>query len=92
MAATTSGWPQRAWRGAVPRGHHRPFRRGREVRRQAEGNAVGASAATLRELAELVAAGDLEVPIAAIYPLRRVREGYSRPETGHIRGKIVLIP
>jgi hypothetical protein len=35
---------------------------------RAEGNAVGASAATLRELAELVAAGDLEVPIAATYP------------------------
>ena len=59
---------------------------------KAEGNAVGASAATLRELAELIADGDLEVPIAATSPLRQVREGYSRPETGHIRGEIVLIP
>ena len=59
---------------------------------KAEGNAVGASAATLRELAELVAAGDLEVPIAAAYPLDQVRAAYQRLDTGHIRGKIVLIP
>lgn len=59
---------------------------------KAEGNAVGASAATLAELAALVAAGDLEVPIAATYPLDQVREAYRRLESGHIRGKIVLLP
>jgi len=59
---------------------------------KSEGNAVGASAANLAELAQLVAAGELEVPIAATYPLDQVREAYARLGTGHIRGKIVLLP
>jgi NADPH:quinone reductase-like Zn-dependent oxidoreductase len=57
-----------------------------------DGNAVGASAATLAELAWLIAAGELELPIAASYPLERVREAYTDLERRHTRGKIVLIP
>jgi NADPH:quinone reductase-like Zn-dependent oxidoreductase len=64
----------------------------REYGVKSEGNAVGASAATLEELAQLVAAGELEVPIAATYPLDQVREAYARLATGHVRGKIVLLP
>jgi NADPH:quinone reductase-like Zn-dependent oxidoreductase len=59
---------------------------------KAEGNAAGASAATLEALAGLVAAGDLDVPIAATYPLAQVREAYTELEKGHTRGKIVLLP
>jgi NADPH:quinone reductase-like Zn-dependent oxidoreductase len=59
---------------------------------KAEGNAVGASAAVLAELAGLIAAGELEVPIAGAYPLTQVREAYARLASGHIRGKIVLLP
>ena len=59
---------------------------------KSEGNAVGASAATLAELARLIAAGELEVPIAATYPLDQVSEAYARLATGHVRGKIVLLP
>lgn len=59
---------------------------------KAEGNAAGASAPTLAELAGLVAAGELEVPIARTYPLTEVREAYAELAKGHIRGKIVLIP
>jgi NADPH:quinone reductase-like Zn-dependent oxidoreductase len=59
---------------------------------KSEGNAVGASAANLAELARLIAAGELEVPIAATYPLDQVREAYARLATGHVRGKIVLLP
>jgi NADPH:quinone reductase-like Zn-dependent oxidoreductase len=59
---------------------------------KSEGNAVGASAANLAELAQLVAAGELEVPIAATYPMDQVREAYARLATGHVRGKIVLLP
>jgi NADPH:quinone reductase-like Zn-dependent oxidoreductase len=59
---------------------------------KAEGNAVGASAATLEALAGLVAAGDLDVPVAATYPLAQVREAYTELEKGHTRGKIVLLP
>lgn len=58
---------------------------------KAEGNAVGASAGTLKELAGLVAAGELEVPIAGTYPLDQVRDAYTQLASGHIRGKIVLI-
>jgi NADPH:quinone reductase-like Zn-dependent oxidoreductase len=64
----------------------------REYGVKSEGNAVGASAANLAELAQLIAAGELEVPIAATYPLDQVREAYARLATGHIRGKIVLLP
>jgi NADPH:quinone reductase-like Zn-dependent oxidoreductase len=64
----------------------------REYGVKAEGNAAGASAATLEELAQLIAAGELEVPIAATYPLDQVREAYARLATGHVRGKIVLLP
>jgi NADPH:quinone reductase-like Zn-dependent oxidoreductase len=59
---------------------------------KAEGNAAGAGASTLAELAGLIAAGELEVPIAATYPLADVREAYRRLAEGHILGKIVLIP
>ena len=59
---------------------------------KAEGNAAGASAPTLEALAGLVAAGDLDVPIAATYPLAQVREAYTELEEGHTRGKIVLLP
>jgi NADPH:quinone reductase-like Zn-dependent oxidoreductase len=57
-----------------------------------EGNAAGASAQTLAELAGLIADAKLEVPIAATYPLDQVREAYQELERGHTRGKIVLMP
>ena len=63
----------------------------REYGVKSEGNAAGASAATLAELAQLIAAGELEVPITATYPLDQVREAYERLATGHVRGKIVLL-
>ena len=63
----------------------------REYGVKSEGNAAGASAATLAELARLIAAGELEVPITATYPLDQVREAYERLATGHVRGKIVLL-
>jgi NADPH:quinone reductase-like Zn-dependent oxidoreductase len=59
---------------------------------KAEGSAAGASAATLAELAGLIDAGKLEVPIAATFPLEAVRDAYRLLERGHTRGKIVLIP
>jgi NADPH:quinone reductase-like Zn-dependent oxidoreductase len=59
---------------------------------KAEGNAAGASASTLAELAGLISAGELEVPIAATYPLDQVREAYARLAEGHLLGKIALIP
>jgi len=59
---------------------------------KAEGSAAGASAAVLAELAGLIAAGELEIPIAATFPLDQVRDAYRLLARGHIRGKIVLLP
>ena len=59
---------------------------------KAEGNAAGASAGVLAELAGLIAAGELEVPIAATFPLDRVRDAYRQLAEGHVLGKIVLLP
>jgi NADPH:quinone reductase-like Zn-dependent oxidoreductase len=59
---------------------------------KAEGNAVGAGAGTLARLAGLIAIGQLEVPIAATFPLADVRDAYQLLAPGHVRGKIVLIP
>jgi NADPH:quinone reductase-like Zn-dependent oxidoreductase len=59
---------------------------------QAEGNAAGASAAVLADLAGLIAADQLEVPVAASFPLAKVSEAYRMLDRGGILGKIVLIP
>ena len=58
---------------------------------KAEGNGAGASAAVLAELAGLIAAGELEVPIAATFPLDDVQDAYRRLEQGHLLGKVVLL-
>jgi NADPH:quinone reductase-like Zn-dependent oxidoreductase len=57
---------------------------------KSEGNALGASAEVLAELAGLIDAGELEVPIAATYPLDQVRDAYRELADNHTRGKIVL--
>jgi NADPH:quinone reductase-like Zn-dependent oxidoreductase len=57
-----------------------------------EGGAAAASAATLAELANAVAAGDLVVPIQRTYPLTEVQAAFTELEAGHAAGKIVLIP
>jgi NADPH:quinone reductase-like Zn-dependent oxidoreductase len=59
---------------------------------KAEGNAAGASADVLAELAGLIAAGQLEVPIAATFPLAQVQDAYRELGEGHTLGKIVLLP
>ena len=57
-----------------------------------EGNAAGASAKVLAELAGLIAAGQVEVPIAATFPLAQVQDAYRELGEGHTLGKIVLLP
>ncbi len=57
-----------------------------------DGSAAGASAEVLGALAQLVDRGELEVPIAATYPLEKVRAAYGELAHRHTRGKIVLVP
>jgi NADPH:quinone reductase-like Zn-dependent oxidoreductase len=57
-----------------------------------DGGAAAASAATLAELAEAIASGDLVVPVQRTYALDEVRAAFAELEAGHVSGKIVLIP
>jgi NADPH:quinone reductase-like Zn-dependent oxidoreductase len=57
-----------------------------------EGSQAALDASVLEELAGLVATGELEVPIAATFPLADVRAAFNLLEQGHTRGKIVLLP
>jgi NADPH:quinone reductase-like Zn-dependent oxidoreductase len=57
-----------------------------------EGNYEAATADVLAQLAGLLAAGRLEIPIAKVYPLAEVRDAYRDLEQRHTRGKIVLEP
>jgi NADPH:quinone reductase-like Zn-dependent oxidoreductase len=56
------------------------------------GNHDAASAEVLASLAEAISKGQLEIPIARVYPLAKVREAFQELEQRHTRGKIVLVP
>jgi NADPH:quinone reductase-like Zn-dependent oxidoreductase len=57
---------------------------------KSEGSADATSAAVLAELAGLIAAGELEVPVARVFPLDQVRDAYRALEERHTRGKLIL--
>ncbi len=57
-----------------------------------EGSYEAATADVLAQLAGLLAAGRLEIPIAKVYPLADVRDAYRELEQRHTQGKIVLEP
>ncbi|WP_329238686.1 NADP-dependent oxidoreductase [Actinoallomurus sp. NBC_01490] len=57
-----------------------------------DGNSAAGNAQVIAELAALIGAGRLEIPIAATYPLEEVRDAFRELERGHTRGKIVLRP
>ena len=56
------------------------------------GSADAANIQVLAELAGLIQAGQLEVPIAKIYGLQEVRSAFRELEERHTQGKIVLKP
>ncbi|WP_417563468.1 NADP-dependent oxidoreductase [Microbacterium sp.] len=55
-------------------------------------HSVAATAPVMAELVAAIAAGELEVPIAARFPLEQVRDAYRLQASGHVHGKIVLVP
>ncbi|MDT5131768.1 MAG: hypothetical protein QOE41_1079, partial [Mycobacterium sp.] len=59
---------------------------------KAAGNADAADAGVLAELANLVATGELDLPIAEAFSLDDVQNAYRTLELRHTRGKIVLRP
>lgn len=58
----------------------------------AEGSSAASTPQVLTEMAELVATGRITVPVAATYPLERVKDAYRELAKRHTRGKIVLVP
>jgi NADPH:quinone reductase len=64
----------------------------REVGAKVEGSGDASTTDVLSEMAELVASGQIEIPIAATYPLESVRDAFAELEERHTHGKIVLIP
>lgn len=63
-----------------------------ELGTKAEGSSTASTTTVLEEMTELVASGQIEIPLAATYPLDQVREAFTELEKRHTRGKIVLIP
>jgi NADPH:quinone reductase len=55
-----------------------------------EGSSDASSVDVLSRVAELVSWGRLVMPIAAVYPLSRVKDAYTELARRHSRGKIVL--
>jgi NADPH:quinone reductase-like Zn-dependent oxidoreductase len=68
------------------------FEAGEKYGVKLEGAADAASAEVLAELAQMIDDGELEVPIARVYPLDQVQDAYRELEQNHTRGKIVLRP
>jgi len=63
-----------------------------ELGTKVEGSGDASTTAILSEMADLVASGQIEVPIAATYPLDQVQNAFAELEQRHTHGKIVLIP
>jgi NADPH:quinone reductase len=55
-----------------------------------DGSSAAESSAVLAEVAGLVANGELQVPVAAVYHLNDVKQAYTKLAEGHTGGKIVL--
>ena len=64
----------------------------RELGANAQGSGDASTTDVLSEMAELVASGRIEIPIAASFPLERVRDAFAMLEERHTHGKIVLTP
>ncbi|MGA7570104.1 MAG: zinc-binding dehydrogenase, partial [Candidatus Aquilonibacter sp.] len=55
-----------------------------------DGSAAAASSATLASVANMIAWGEVIMPLTAIYPFAMVREAYIELARRKARGKIVL--
>ncbi|MFF2298756.1 NADP-dependent oxidoreductase [Arthrobacter sp. NPDC058127] len=59
---------------------------------QSAGGADASNVSVVAELAEFIAHGELEVPIAGVFPLDDVQDAYRELEKRHTHGKLVLRP
>ena len=63
-----------------------------ELGAKVEGRGNASTTEVLAEMAELVASGQIEIPIAATYLLEQVGDAFAELEARHTHGKIVLVP
>ncbi len=63
-----------------------------ELGAKTEGSVDASNTDVLSEMTALVVSGQIEIPIAATYPMDKVRDAFAELEQRHTRGKIVLIP
>jgi NADPH:quinone reductase len=63
-----------------------------ELGTRAEGSGDASTTDVLSQMADLVASGQIEIPIAATYKLEDVRDAFAELEKRHTHGKIVLVP
>jgi NADPH:quinone reductase-like Zn-dependent oxidoreductase len=68
------------------------FEKAQELGVKADGSVTASTSDVLTEMADLVASGAIEIPVAATYALDRVADAFEELERRHTRGKIVLIP
>jgi NADPH:quinone reductase len=68
------------------------FDKAEELGTKAQGSVDASNRDVLAEIAGLVAGGQVEIPVAATYPLDHVVDAFRRLERRHTHGKIVLIP
>ncbi|HEY1653455.1 MAG TPA: NADP-dependent oxidoreductase [Acidimicrobiales bacterium] len=68
------------------------FAKAKELGVKGDGSMTASTKEVLSEMAQLVASGAVEIPIAATYPLDRVADAYEELERRHTEGKIVLVP
>jgi NADPH:quinone reductase-like Zn-dependent oxidoreductase len=68
------------------------FDKAAEVGARTEGSSTASTPDVLTELADLLASGAIEMPIAATFPLEQVADAFELLEHRHTRGKVVLVP
>ena len=68
------------------------FAKAAELGTKAEGSETASTREVLAEMADHVASGRIELPVAATFRLDEVRDAYALLEQRHTHGKIVLIP
>ena len=91
-ARGTWSWPS-SWASSRPASTPSPTSRpSRSTGSRPRATRPAPAPSVLAELAGLIAAGQLEVPIAATFPLAQVQDAYRELGEGHTLGKIVLLP
>jgi NADPH:quinone reductase-like Zn-dependent oxidoreductase len=55
------------------------------------GMGTGRAVYALREIGDLIAAGQFTLPVAKTFPLEDIAEAHRLSEAGHVRGKLVLL-